>query len=179
MLDTELESLSLAFCLQRDVLQNVLFEDNSRSLQEKFQVGLTKVSLSFEVEVDGPLRGNLFLQPTHVIEWELTAFDVDPIGFLVQIHSYLAGDRALPDGALKLPQENLSSVNFDLCTETVESLAVDSWLCDGNPPTASVVTQVDLFQVKLTADGSLNRDRLIGGGEETLDRDFTPPRPRT
>jgi len=26
--------------------------------------------------------------------------------------------------------------------------------------------------VKLTADGSLNRDRLIGGGEETLDRDL-------
>ena len=112
-------------------------------------MGSLKVSLSFDVEVDRPLRRNLFLQPNHVIEWELIAFDVDPIGFLVQIHSYLAGDRALPDGALKLPQENLSSLNFDLCTETVESLAVESWLCDGNPPTASVITQVDLFQVKV------------------------------
>ena len=163
MLDSELESLSLAFCLQGDVLQNVLFDDNSRSLQEKFQVGLTEGSLSFQVEVDGSLRRNPFLQPNHVIEWELAAFDVDPIGFFVQIHSHLTGDRALPNGALKSLQRNLPALNFDLCTETVESLAVDSWLCDGNPSAASVITQVDLFQVKLTADGSFNRDRLIGG----------------
>ena len=85
----------------------------------------------------------------------------------------MAGDRALPDGSLKLLHNNLSALDFDLCTETVESLAVDSWMCDGNPPAASVITQVDLFQVKLTADSSLNRDRLIGSSEKTLDRDFT------
>jgi hypothetical protein len=128
VMEAELEGRSLAFCLHRDVFQNVIFDHNSRPLQEKFQVGLTEVSTPCEVEVDRALRRNPLLQPNHIIERKSAAFNVDSIGFLVQVHSRPAGDHALSDGALKLLQKNFPTFHFDLCTEMVESLAIDFWL---------------------------------------------------